>query len=54
MLGNPVVAHGAKFVNVNVTVCANDHQQRDSASDQRYRRSYPEHSALSASRPMKK
>src|ERR1700694_5443468 len=47
MLNNPVVAHAAKFVNVSGTFGEDDHHQRDNASDQRHRRSYPEHSALS-------
>ena len=47
MLSNPLIAHGAKFVNVSRTFGEDDHHQRDHASDQRHRRSYPEHSALS-------
>ena len=37
----------AASMNVNGTVCENDHHQRDNGSDQRHCRSYPEHSALS-------
>jgi hypothetical protein len=48
MLGNPVVADGAELVHAHVTRSRkNDDQQRDNASNQTYRRSYPEHSALS-------
>jgi hypothetical protein len=45
MLGNPAVGYGAKVVNVSGTFGEDDHQ-RDNASDQRYRCSYPKHSAL--------
>src|SRR5476649_1787440 len=47
MLSNPAVAHGAQVVNASGTFGEDDHPQRDNASDQRHRCSYPEHSALS-------
>jgi hypothetical protein len=47
MLGNPAVGYGAKFVNVSGTFGEDDHYQRDNASNERHRRSYPEHSAFS-------
>ena len=43
MLGNPVVAHGAKVVSVSVTFGADDHQQRRNPSDHGQR---PQHVAL--------
>jgi hypothetical protein len=44
-----MVAHGPKFTNVSRTL-DEDRRQRDKTSDQRHRRSYPEHSGLSVER----
>ena len=48
MVGNPVIAHGAKVVHVSVTLGADDDQQRHHPNDHCQRR--PEHVALSMKR----
>jgi hypothetical protein len=44
-----MVAHGPKVTDVSRTL-DEDRRQRDNTSDERHRRSYPEHSALSVGR----
>jgi hypothetical protein len=43
ILGNPVVAHGAEFVDVSMTCGVDGYHERDYASTQHQGRSYPEH-----------
>src|SRR6267378_2904421 len=52
MLGNPIVADGAKFVIVSGTLDEHHHHQRDNSRERRHRRYHPEHSALSVKRSL--